>query len=368
MEPDLDLSHLKLIDQDFLAVIDIDENQSIVALNKTASRILPENCIGKPIDIILADIIDGKKWNATEGMFHIETRGTVPLSMTLFPTRYKSGWRIYGGVCIESAMKVQEELFRAQMISANLGRELRRTNEILARRSAERDLVIKFITHDLRNLVMGITGFTDLIQNQADLTRAEKEGFLAIIAANAKQIDRLLEDFSDLTVEERQPDPRRIEKVMISDLVRGVINGFSLQAKTKDIQLTSDLPTDDFAIYIDRSKAIRIVSNLISNAIKYSPLGSKVHIKAAASEENFILKVADSGPGIPSDELERIFLPLQKGSARPTAGEKSTGLGLAIVKKYMTEFGGTIEVESSTEKGTTFILGFPLPQKPGTNS
>jgi signal transduction histidine kinase len=102
------------------------------------------------------------------------------------------------------------------------------------------------------------------------------------------------------------------------------------------------------------------LNNLISNAIKFSPPGRPVQVRAARQGEVVIISVVDQGPGIPADERDKLFRWLSRTTVRSTAGEKSTGLGLAISQKIVQGHGGKIWVESQVGQGSTFYVSLPV--------
>lgn len=111
---------------------------------------------------------------------------------------------------------------------------------------------------------------------------------------------------------------------------------------------------------LDAPKIEQVLNNLIGNAIKFSPPGSRVEVKLARFDGRVIISVTDEGPGISPEELEKLFRPFERGRAQSTAGEKSTGLGLAIVKRIIKGHGGDIRVESATGEGAMFSVSLPL--------
>ncbi len=108
-------------------------------------------------------------------------------------------------------------------------------------------------------------------------------------------------------------------------------------------------------------KLEQALDNLLSNAIKYSTPGATVSIGAREEAGRLLLEVADQGSGIPAEELDRLFKPFGRTSARATGGEKSVGLGLVIVKRILDGHDATISVQSEVGRGSRFLVSFPLP-------
>ena len=103
-----------------------------------------------------------------------------------------------------------------------------------------------------------------------------------------------------------------------------------------------------------------MLNNLIGNAMKFSPPGSRVLVSATSAADTITISVADQGPGIPASDLPNLFKPFTRATALGTAGEKSTGLGLAIVRKIVEAHGGRIWVKSEPGKGATFFVSLPI--------
>ena len=145
-------------------------------------------------------------------------------------------------------------------------------------------------------------------------------------------------------------------EIELSGLLRKITSEYELKASKKSISLHLDLPEKPVAIQTDPSHYERIVENLISNAIKYSPQGRRVWIELLEGTQITKTVVRDEGPGISPEDQSKLFGKFQKLSARPTGGESSNGLGLAIVKAFSDQIGAQIEVESQLGAGTEFAL------------
>jgi len=131
-------------------------------------------------------------------------------------------------------------------------------------------------------------------------------------------------------------------------------------SQEKRIAIEPRLPSDLPELAVDRHKVRQILDNLLTNAVKFSHPGSTVEVTLFREDDAAHLAVRDRGVGIPEEDLDRLFEPFVKASARPTAGERSTGLGLAIVRNIVQAHGGRIWVESRVGEGSTFHVTLPL--------
>jgi signal transduction histidine kinase len=115
-------------------------------------------------------------------------------------------------------------------------------------------------------------------------------------------------------------------------------------------------------VLTDKHLLMEIMENLISNAIKFSPSDGNIYVRLNYYNNKWELEVEDEGQGIKEEEMDKLYTRFQKLSTSPTAGESSTGLGLSIVKGYVDTLKGNIRCESEWQKGTKFIIGFPIGQ------
>jgi signal transduction histidine kinase len=176
----------------------------------------------------------------------------------------------------------------------------------------------------------------------------------------------------------------------IVEVVNGVVEGYYLRAKDKEISLHFNTETDEIMTFADRNAIMQVLENLISNSIKYSPLGKKVYVNIITSssdqlqtlfarEEDALgtipmeqkhvrIEFQDEGPGISAEDKIKLFGKFAKLSAKPTGGEHSTGLGLSIVKKMVEAMHGRVWCESEMDDGfstgATFIVELPIVEIP----
>ncbi len=169
----------------------------------------------------------------------------------------------------------------------------------------------------------------------------------------------LVDNLLDVAVIESGRFDLKITEENISKLVGERIELMAKIAERKEIRLIAELQEVTDSLF-DAGRMRQVVDNLLSNAIKFSPSGSVVNVTCGQAGQVLDITVADQGPGIPSEDLDRLFDSFEKLSAQPTGGEKSTGLGLSIVKSIVDAHGGEIDVDSEVGKGTTFIVRLPV--------
>jgi len=170
---------------------------------------------------------------------------------------------------------------------------------------------------------------------------------------------RLLNDLLDISQIEAGKLDLHLEDVDLRALVQENVHLNRIIAGKKNIKIELVCP-DAVPLRADPSKLEQVLSNLISNAIKYSFPDTTVTVTLEPVGNEVAIRVRDQGQGIPAAELHKLFEEFQKTSVKSTAGEKSTGLGLAIVKKIVEGHGGRISVLSEVGHGSTFQVSLPL--------
>lgn len=254
----------------------------------------------------------------------------------------------------------------AEISEAN--RKLEDYNLTLERRVAERtkelqelnELKNRFLgmaAHDLRNPITSIRGMSQMIM-QLDLGEDKEREFLTTITTVSSQMLTLLNDLLDISAIESGKFDLKRESGDLSELLLSRVQLMQLNAEPKGIRITTDL-AEVGGVRFDHARITQVVDNLLGNAVKFSPPGAVIETAIQIDPATVGIVVRDRGPGIPPDELDRLFAPFEKLSALPTGGEKSTGLGLAIVKRIVDAHDGQIDVQSTLGEGSTFTVSLP---------
>jgi two-component system phosphate regulon sensor histidine kinase PhoR len=217
------------------------------------------------------------------------------------------------------------------------------------------------VTHEIKTPLTAILGFVETLQEGAIEDRATAKKFLLTIAKHAERLNRLVEDL--LTISNIELGEMRLsfESVALSGIAENVLNVFQLKAREKRVEVVSDIPEDLPPIRADRDRLSQILINILDNAVKFTPEGGNVTVSAAsAPDQEVVVRIADTGIGVPRDEVSRLgerFYRVDKGRSRELGG---TGLGLSIVKHLILVHKGRMEIESRLGHGTTVTLHFPI--------
>lgn len=219
----------------------------------------------------------------------------------------------------------------------------------------EKNQLIGIVSHDLKSPLNRIFALTQLAQSQSEnLTEDQKEylGKIHQVVADMLSMIRNLLDERKLGNVEIELHP---ERVNLSSIVANLAKSFRVLADKKKIKIHIDSAPDVF-VMADKHYFLRILENLMSNAIKFSPESRNIYLTVAADEDKATLQVRDEGQGISEEDQQKLYRKYQQLSARPTGGESSTGLGLAIVKSLTDKMDIGIQCDSTLGKGTTFTL------------
>ncbi len=237
-------------------------------------------------------------------------------------------------------------------------RQLESANNDLVLLNEEKNNFLGITTHDLKAPLAGISGILELMKlEKASLSKKHLD-YIQLMEDTCQDMLRLISDLLDLSRIEQGTTNLTIQQVSITKIISQLEDHFRSWAQRKNISLIFDNQSRK-PLFTDSDVLLRILDNLISNAVKFSTQNKDVRISIVSDETTVRFIIKDQGPGIRPDERNKLFQKFQKLSARPTDGESSSGLGLSIVKDLIEMLEGTIEVESEVGKGTSFIIHLP---------
>ena len=235
--------------------------------------------------------------------------------------------------------------------------ERRRVDE-LAQLSQLRADFVSLVSHELRSPMAAVIGAARTLQDRwRMLTAEQRESFLALIGDETARLAELVGDVLDTSRIEAGTFSYRFEEVDLGRVVDEAIETAVLAQQEVPVVASGHgaLP----AIRGDRTRLRQVLGNLIENAVKYSPEGGEVRVSAAAANGEVRIAVRDAGPGIPRDHQARIFEKFGRVDV-PGASKPGTGLGLFIARSIAEAHGGSLDVSSGAEPGSTFTLTLPV--------
>ncbi len=220
-----------------------------------------------------------------------------------------------------------------------------------------REEVLAIVSHDLRNPLGATTLAASLLQLSERLSEEDREQ-LDLIDLSARRMRRLIEDLLDVTrLEGGKRLPIQPERIAVEALFQESFSLFNAQASSAHITLRFEPQGSLPDVYADRHRVLQVISNLIGNALKFTPSGGVISVQATARENDVLFSVADTGPGIPKENLGDIFNPYWQAKRTERLG---AGLGLPIAKGVVEAHGGAIWAESEPGAGTRFYFTLPV--------
>ncbi len=224
--------------------------------------------------------------------------------------------------------------------------------------------LMSIVAHDLKNPLGGIQLSTEMIQVYLRKGEANINTLMTntdAILQSVQRMKRFISDMLDMTAAESRNMELHPARFEVCAMILDTIRDFALIARKKKQMIVADLPLHCFVV-ADHDRLKQVMENIISNALKYSPTNTQIHVIVNISSDNhFICRILDQGPGFKPEDFQRLFLSFQKLSARPTGGESSTGIGLTIAKQITELHGGTITAQNRTDtsNGAEFTLHIP---------
>ncbi len=237
--------------------------------------------------------------------------------------------------------------------------------ERLQQVDAVKDTFVSTVSHELRTPITSILGYLELLAEGAmgDLAPAQEQA-IGRVSSNSRRLLRLIDD---LLVLSRMQDGALDPELMPLDLRAAVRSGFEVVAPawvSRTVRPSLELPDDPVPVLGDRDMLERVVVNLVSNAVKFTPDGGLVAVRLDVEDGRTRLIVSDTGLGIPPEEQERLFTRFFRSSLTVKAEVPGSGLGLAICHAIVEAHGGSVGVESTPGSGSTFRVTLPLWTEP----
>lgn len=247
----------------------------------------------------------------------------------------------------------------AKNVALRYSQEIEAKNVDLVKLNRDKNEFLGIVAHDLKNPLSAIKGYAEEIEEYChEMSKEEIVELSGLIRKASAKMSTLITDLLDVNQIESGKIKLDFANVDILPIVESVAQDYAKRAKEKEINLLFSHEGNDFHAYVDANTVGQILDNIISNAVKYSPLGKKVDIKLSANEDKIRCEVKDEGEGLSEDDQKKLFGKFNRLSTKPTGGEHSTGLGLFIVKKLVEAMNAEIRCESELGKGATFIVEF----------
>ncbi|HLG43594.1 MAG TPA: ATP-binding protein [Nitrospirales bacterium] len=241
--------------------------------------------------------------------------------------------------------------------------ELQSANEKLQELDRLKSAFVSMVSHELRTPMTSIKGYVEnMLDGLAGAVTEKQAHYLMRVKHNVERLTRMINELLDLSRIEAGAVELHLGPVSIRELVDEAVEVFQRNAREKSVALGAHHADVLPGIQGDRDKLLQVLTNLIQNAVKFTPSGGTVRVESRLREDQFVeVAVADTGYGIPPHEIDKVFGKFYRGESVP-AESRGAGLGLAISKNLVELHGGRIGVTSTTGVGSRFFFTVPIPR------
>lgn len=240
-----------------------------------------------------------------------------------------------------------------------LGGQLEWLRQRLLDLALERNRFLRHMSHELKTPLANIREGTELLMDGAvgELDSNQRE-VTAILRENGIKLQRMIENLLSFSAWQTSSVGLEPSEFRLRPVVKQVLENQQLTLLSQRVRL--DVRVEDVTLIADRSKIRLILENLVSNAVKYSPKGGTIHLRARTEGALLELDVADSGPGIPLEDRAHIFDAFYTGRASKSTAIKGTGIGLSVVLEFVSAHGGTVQIVDGEFPGAHFRISMPM--------
>ena len=236
-----------------------------------------------------------------------------------------------------------------------------RLSESLRLLEADRDRLREFVadvSHELRTPIAALRTFTEL-QRDGELDGAQRREFLERSTQQINRLEWMSTNLLDLSRIDAGIFPLDMRPGDLREPVRAVVEAHSEQAGRAGVSLVFEVPAEPVMLRFDRERIVQLLSNLVGNALKFTPPGGEVVVELVDRDDEVVVEVRDSGPGIPEEDLPLVFDRFFRGANVGEARASGSGLGLAIARSIVEMHGGSVGVSSVVGRGATFTVRVP---------
>jgi PAS domain S-box-containing protein len=346
------------VDTAGVAVLVRDRRGRVTLLNTLAEQVLGQ----RATDLVHRTLRAGDEPSASRAVFEKVLAGAWPAhfegdSVTATGERRRIAWT--GTALVDEADEVTHQRRASAAIVAALRRE-REATDRLRELDRVKDDFVAMVSHDLRTPLTSIVSSTELLlAGDAGEIGPMQRRLLETVHRNTRRLASLAGDLLLLSRIESGSLRMRRRTVSLNEVVSGALEALTA-LRAADVTVELDLPDEPVLLSGDPDHLERMATNLVSNALKFTPPGGRVAIGIRNESRRAVLTVSDTGIGIPADELPHVFDRFYRSSRSARGkGPPGTGLGLSIAKSIVEQHRGTISVSANATGGTTFVVSLP---------
>jgi signal transduction histidine kinase len=257
----------------------------------------------------------------------------------------------------ENLSLVNHEIMKTQVQLELANAELEHRNQTLVDTEQFRLNMLSIVSHDLKGPISGILGLSAVLLDNTVL-EAETRVIVEHLQESAVRMNRLVADILDTAAREIGKIELFRQPTELCDIVSTAIAHYSQAATHKNQQFLIE-QSGEYWTLGDAHRLVQVFDNLISNAVKYSPIGGRIWVRCSQTDAVVRVSVQDEGVGLSKEDQAKLFGFFQRLSTKTTGGESSSGVGLSIVKQLVELHGGKVWCESELGNGATFIVELP---------
>lgn len=339
------------------AMIALDANYRVLDLNPAATEVLhcsAQDAIGRGCAEVLR----------CQNLNRMELCGTssCPLARVLHEQKALANEDLILGAQPEQVREVSASVTSVDVESGQYVVFTARDVSALKVANQVRSNFVSMVSHELRTPLNSVHGFIDLLlHDHMGALTDEQHTYLGYTQEGVNQLISIVEDILFMTRSDLGQFAIKQQEAPFRGLVRQVVSSLQPQAQKAEVAVTQDIPTTLPLLYIDSQKIIQVLNNLITNAIKFTPPGGTITVRARRfNATSVMISVADTGYGIPHEDQQHVFERFYQSNHTQQSKMGGYGLGLCIAKLIVEQHGGTIGFDTILNEGTTFYFTVPM--------
>lgn len=332
-----------------------DEHGQLTVVNDATARILhldKETLVGQSPEVLFAGFPEQEGQQVLNVIKELSERSRQQKCSSPTSVMLHQDGQVIQAACMP--MHDERQAFAGTVIVL---RDVTREQEI----AQAKNEFVSIVAHELRTPMTSIKGYIDLIlQGAVGEVNQGQQHFLGIAKSNVDRLSELISDMLDTARIDAGRVRLELEPIQIAELVNGVCESIAETIRERELVLVIEDAPPLPVIQADRNRVIQVLTNLLSNAYRYTLPGGEIRVSMGRDETNVWVSVADTGIGIAVQDREKIFEPFYRANQELVSQQPGTGLGLPIVNSLIEMHGGTITLETELGQGSTFRFTLPI--------